>query len=384
MKNLKRLLFTMLVILSIGLVDAKTINVDFTGEYGDPISGNMSDGTDVHVSVMVGDTINFYNRFASNQYYIHWGQYNNGSTISTWNIINLTISSISVNGLIYFDNTKPSLSMVVQDKGYTEVIRIYPDGQQSTRQTKYRLIIIPTKTVSFSTSTNGSIAAEVDGVQINSGDNIEVGKDVTFTATPNTGYKVSAWYLNSGLVSGNTTNTLQVNNIQANTTVSVEFEIITFPVTFSMSATNGSLIAEIGGIEINSGDIVEYGSTIDFTVTPDAGYQVKSWVVNGSIVTGNKTNQHSLTATSATSVVVEFETILSVSNREMSNLSVYPNPTVDYVNIDGIDVNNVKIFNLNGQLLINTTNKRIDVTGLNNGIYILMINDTISKKFVKN
>jgi hypothetical protein len=119
-------------------------------------------------------------------------------------------------------------------------------------------------------------------------------------------------------------------------------------------------------------------------VTPDAGYQVKSWTVNGSIVTGNKTNQHSLTVTSATSVVVEFETILSVSNREMVNLSVYPNPTVDYVNIDGVDVNNVKIFNLNGQLLINTTDKRIDVTGLNNGIYILMINDTVSKKFVKN
>jgi hypothetical protein len=381
MKNLKRLLFTMLAILSIGLVDAKTINVNFNGTVGDPVGGNMGDGTDAHISVLcgctvfVGDVINFYNNYGATQYYVHWAPFT-GSPISsaTWNIITLT-GALGVPELIY--------TMTVQDNGYTEVIRIYPSGAQ-TRQTKYKIDFTPTKTVSFSASTNGSLTAEVDGVQINSGDKIEVGKDVTFTATPSTGYKVSAWYLNSGLVSGNTTNTLVVTNIQANTTVSVEFEIITFPVTFSMSAINGSLIAEIGGIEINSGDIVEYGSTIDFTVTPDAGYQVKSWKVNGSIVTGNKTNQHSLTATSATSVVVEFETILSVSNREMVNLSVYPNPTVDYVNIEGIDVNNVKIFNLNGQLLINTTDKRIDVTGLNNGIYILMINDTVSKKFVKN
>jgi hypothetical protein len=91
-------------------------------------------------------------------------------------------------------------------------------------QFKYKIDVTPTKTVSFSASTNGSLTAEVDGAQIASGDNIEVGKDVTFTATPNTGYKVSAWYVNSTLEAGNTTNTLVVTNIQENTTVSVEFD----------------------------------------------------------------------------------------------------------------------------------------------------------------
>jgi hypothetical protein len=185
---------------------------------------------------------------------------------------------------------------------------------------------------------------------------------------------VSAWYVNSTLEAGNTTNTLVVTNIQENTTVSVEFEIITFAVNFSMNVTNGSLIAEIGGVEITTGDVIEYGSTIDFTVTPDAGYKVESWVVNGSVVSGNTTNQLQITATSATNVVVNLGTVLSASFGDKVNFSVYPNPTVDFLNIDGVEIVNVKIYNTNGQLVKQSTNNKIDVSTLSKGTYFVEVN----------
>jgi hypothetical protein len=371
MKTIKKLLFTFLATLSVLAVDAKTILIDFNGNYNDPANTfDVNISTLCGCSVHVGDVIRFMNKYASDEFHIE----SKSITESTWNPVDFVYAPI--------DNLIKDI--IVEDKGYIEVIRIYPDGAKNSRQTKYKIDVTPTKTVSFSASTNGSLTAEVDGAQIASGYNIEVGKDVTFTATPSTGYKVSAWYVNSTLEAGNTTNTLVVTNIQENTTVSVEFELITFAVNFSMNVTNGSLIAEIGGVEITTGDVIEYGSTIDFTVTPDAGYKVESWVVNGSVVSGNTTNQLQITATSATNVVVNLGTVLSASLNDKVNFSIYPNPTADFINVDGVDVKNVKVFNLDGQLVLNDTTNKVDVSNLYKGIYILIVNDSITTKFVKN
>lgn len=69
-------------------------------------------------------------------------------------------------------------------------------------------------------------------------------------------------------------------------------------------------------------------------------------------------------------------------------LSIYPNPTSNFLivkTIDGID--NISIFDLTGKLLISQENsKSIDVTKLANGIYIAQImikNRIVSKQFVK-
>ncbi|MCL2435760.1 MAG: T9SS type A sorting domain-containing protein [Lentimicrobiaceae bacterium] len=56
------------------------------------------------------------------------------------------------------------------------------------------------------------------------------------------------------------------------------------------------------------------------------------------------------------------------------NILIYPNPTNNIVNISGIDVANVKIFNSIGQLVLNQHNTNaINVSALQNGIYILSV-----------
>ncbi|MBS4012262.1 MAG: Ig-like domain-containing protein [Bacteroidetes bacterium] len=71
---------------------------------------------------------------------------------------------------------------------------------------------------------NGSIAATVDGNPIESGDEVEEGKNIVFTASPDTDYIVKAWYLNGSVVTGETGVTYTYNNITADIEVKVEFE----------------------------------------------------------------------------------------------------------------------------------------------------------------
>jgi hypothetical protein len=85
-----------------------------------------------------------------------------------------------------------------------------------------------TFTVAYSvTGGNGSIAATVDGVAITSGVAVEEGKDVVFTAAPNSGYRVAAWTHNGATVSGNRTNAFTLVNLTANATVTVTFGKVT-------------------------------------------------------------------------------------------------------------------------------------------------------------
>ncbi len=176
------------------------------------------------------------------------------------------------------------------------------------------LIVNQVYTVNFNVvGSNGSIAATVDAIDIVDGQFVIMGKDVIFTATPATGYRVKEWTLNSNIVDGNTTNTLTVENITENITVTVEFEpipSITYTLSYNVVGTNGTLTATVGGIEIESGDEVYQGDDAIFTATPATGYRVKEWTLNSEIVDGNTTN--TLTVENITeniTVNVEFEEI---------------------------------------------------------------------------
>ncbi len=84
-----------------------------------------------------------------------------------------------------------------------------------------------TCTVTFNvTGANGTLTATVDDVAIKSGDAVQAGKTVVFTATPADGYQVKGWTLDGEAVADNTTNTLTVENLATDTIVTVEFEAI--------------------------------------------------------------------------------------------------------------------------------------------------------------
>jgi hypothetical protein len=71
------------------------------------------------------------------------------------------------------------------------------------------------------------------------------------------------------------------------------------------------------------------------------------------------------------------------------NITIYPNPTDSYINIESYDTPTaILIYNILGEKIITKSNtNRIDVKDLESGIYIINITNSvgsINKKFVKN
>ena len=74
-----------------------------------------------------------------------------------------------------------------------------------------------------STTPNGTLKAVLDGGDIASGNEVEEGKTVTFTAVPSANYKVKEWKVGDTVVTGNKTNTY-AHTVKKAVTVKVSFE----------------------------------------------------------------------------------------------------------------------------------------------------------------
>jgi|GEM_PF-345834 len=81
----------------------------------------------------------------------------------------------------------------------------------------------------------------------------------------------------------------------------------TFNITFGVDGTGGTLKATVDGSEINSGNTVEQGKTVTFTATPDTGYKVKGWTLDGKAVENNTSDSYPLKIEKAVTVTVCFE-----------------------------------------------------------------------------
>lgn len=79
---------------------------------------------------------------------------------------------------------------------------------------------------------------------------------------------------------------------------------------------------------------------------------------------------------------------LSLADTKVSTIKIFPNPTNDFFDIDTIAViKEVKLFTLEGQLIVTENQKRIAVSNLPKGIYLVKIEDengnTTVKKLIK-
>ena len=69
---------------------------------------------------------------------------------------------------------------------------------------------------------------------------------------------------------------------------------------------------------------------------------------------------------------------LSSSNFTQNNLEValYPNPVRDILNIETVlDIQSVEIYNIQGQKVLTSNQKQINVSGLATGMYVVRIQD---------
>jgi len=131
---------------------------------------------------------------------------------------------------------------------------------------------------------NGKLTAKADGILETEASpiSVEQGKKVTFTATPNAGYRVKGWKMDSNPIAEAGTKTEYEHTVAKACIISVSFEAIPqHSIKFSVEGSNGTIKAEVDGKEIHSNDNIKQDKVITFTATPATGYAVESWTITG-------------------------------------------------------------------------------------------------------
>jgi uncharacterized protein (TIGR02145 family) len=104
--------------------------------------------------------------------------------------------------------------------------------------------------------------------------------------------------------------------------------------------------------------------------------------VNSNVQVGSSTQQGR-----GNSLRLIKDNTASIKDKLFINFKIFPNPTIDYINIDCSSLESISIYNILGKELIKDSSNRINVSSLSNGVYFIKVSDGINsstKKFLKN
>ena len=170
-----------------------------------------------------------------------------------------------------------------------------------------------THTLSLTAYGNGSVTYNGTTIRDKTQSfNINEGVSPTITFTPDTDYRIASVMVNGTDVTANVVNNkYTINNFSTNTTLTVQFEIITHTLSItafgngSATYTNKSVREETQNFSLNQ------GSSATIVFTPDARCMVASVKVNNADVTANVINgQYTISnITTNTTLTVTFEMI---------------------------------------------------------------------------
>ena len=169
----------------------------------------------------------------------------------------------------------------------------------------------PKHAVTFSvdsTTPNGTLKAAVGGTEINSGDAVEKGKIVTFTANPSSGYKVKEWKADGVAVPGNTTNSYAFTVTKA-ADVKVSFEALppgeaSYTVKHYQEGTDGTYPAEPTESENKSGTS---GDPVVYTPKTGGDYEGFTYKSNLTEINGTVQENGTIAADGSTVVKLYYE-----------------------------------------------------------------------------
>ena len=113
-------------------------------------------------------------------------------------------------------------------------------------------------------------------------------------------------------------------------------------------------------------------------------------LINGSILASGRFKSYNGSFESSHLINLYGNSSLTIDDFNHTNdFTIYPNPTNDLININSINnqsLTSVKVYDLSGKMLIESTDNKISVSNLSNGLYLLKImteTGEITKKFIK-
>lgn len=138
-------------------------------------------------------------------------------------------------------------------------------------------------TVNYGAGANGSLAAEQGGESIGvSGSTVDGGSTVNFTASPNTGYEVEAWYTNSTFDAGRHDAGATSYDAVANSTLNVyvQFLLSTYNITYNLNGGTNH--------EDNPATYRYTDETITLQAPTKAGYYFGGWYTSSTFTGGTE------------------------------------------------------------------------------------------------
>ncbi len=126
-----------------------------------------------------------------------------------------------------------------------------------------------------------------------------------------------------------------------------------------------------------SGSWNQVGTTITGDVSGDnLGASVE---VKNSFVVAGSSDFNLNTEDSGGVRAYNFNSVLSLKNKFITNVSLYPNPTTNQITVSGVRIKNVAVYNLKGQNILSSKEETISLKGITKGIYLLKITDIENK-----
>ena len=151
---------------------------------------------------------------------------------------------------------------------------------------KQKPVVLNGHVVKFSAEgTGGSLTAKVGETKLTSGDKVEEGKEIVFTAKPGFLMGVDKWTVNGTekAPSAEDRNVLKVTMGTEDIEVKVSFSTPKKTITFT-AGENGSIVAKYGNQTLTSPAKVAGGSVVKLIATPNEGYEIEGWYKNGAAV----------------------------------------------------------------------------------------------------
>jgi len=259
--------------------------------------------------------------------------------------------------------------------------RYYPDTGQLTKNRSYGYIHVRPNFGKSKYSINAS-ANPLEGGTIEGQGQYGYDESITLTATANEDYSFINWTENGIEVSSDTQYTFEV---KANRDLTANFVEIIYHTITAMADANGS-ITPSGAVRIPE------NSDMTYTITPNTDYAIAQVFIDGvnnpsAVATGSYTFSN---ITSDHSIVVVFGPKVGISELANAELSVYPNPFKDEINISGpLVVKRVKIMDISGQIVKDVLPKgnAIPTSELAIGTYLVSLEmadgETVVRKLIK-
>jgi endoglucanase len=224
----------------------------------------------------------------------------------------------------------------------------------------FKLIITTTSsTITANAGANGTISPTGAVSVVN-------GTNKTFTITPNAGYQIDSVLVNGTSVGA--VGTYTFTNVTANQSISATFKLIITTTSSTITASTGTN----GAISPTGTVSVVNGTNKTFTITPNAGYQIDSVLVNGTSVGAVGTYTFT-NVTANQSISASFKVIVVTGDGCLLARFGVPRATA-LPDSGNTSFSKVYTLGTGGPNLSNVTNAVINWSLANNGLWQLSFN----------